>query len=70
LGSAKVLDSNQRQSGRRRNHPRRGVETCSKRGRFFWIFFWQWWDLVFAWGFGKNGWLDVVFGGEVVVDRW
>ena len=28
---------------------------------WFAVIFGGWWDLVFTGGFGKNGWLDVVF---------
>ena len=48
--------------------PRRS-QSLLEEGMFRSIFL-GWWNPVFAGGFGKNGWLDVVFDGEVVVDWW
>jgi hypothetical protein len=36
------------------------AKTLLEEGRFC-SNFWGWWELVFAGGFGKNGWLEVVF---------
>jgi hypothetical protein len=40
--------------------PSKEPKPCLKGGAFA-VFFLGWWDLVFAGGFGKNEWLDVVF---------
>ena len=60
LGGAKVLDLEDQDKVATVVIPPKKPKPCSKRGRFC-NNFWEWWDLVFAGGFGKNGWLDVVF---------
>jgi hypothetical protein len=59
LGSAKALDLEDQDKVAAVIPPKK-PNPCSKRGASA-VIFWGWWDLVFARGFGKNGWLDVVF---------
>ena len=60
MGGAKVLDLEGRDKVAAVVIPPKKPKPCSKRGDST-VIFWGWWDLVFAGGFGKNGWMDVVF---------
>jgi len=59
-GGARVRDLEDPVQSGRRCHPPEEAKILLEEGRFCSNFL-GWWDLVFAGGFGKNGWLDVVF---------
>ena len=55
MGGAKVLDLEDQDKVATVVIPPKKPKPCSKRGAFA-VFFGVWWDLVFAGGFGENGW--------------